>query len=401
LDESPKQDFLSLAQKNRVVRRIIQALEDRNDFLLVAHENPDEDCIASMAAFGLLVRKFNKRAAVLVCSPIPDQFRFLLEICHYNAIEVRNSCPDTRSEFSTLVILDTPKPSMLEPDPELQRMLKDPKVLKIEIDHHLSSDSVFSGDPGYRLVSEASATCELIGYLGFKIEADKDLLHRHQMEELFTRNLVLAILTGILGDTKMGVYLKNRKERWYYKWFSDRFETLLKQKTFKGTGNFSSKEDVFQAIASLSEDESACYNYLRERERFAEHIRYAALSDAESAVMNHRFGPETVAGVSKALADHLAESSGFLGLVGYDDDPQVSPFVQFRLRRSQVFTQLDLRSVLETLGITNGGGHPGAVGFRFERLHVPDILALAQSLVDKIEALVVKALEEGSAEKTV
>ena len=100
------------------------------------------------------------------------------------------------------------------------------------------------------------------------------------------------------------------------------------------------------------------------------------------------FGNDTIVAVSKALVDNFAETSGCLGLVGYYDDPSLSPFVQFRLRRSQSFTALDLREALVSLKMTNGGGHPGAVGFRIDRESVPDIKETARAFAGALAALV-------------
>jgi nanoRNase/pAp phosphatase (c-di-AMP/oligoRNAs hydrolase) len=95
-----------------------------------------------------------------------------------------------------------------------------------------------------------------------------------------------------------------------------------------------------------------------------------------------------VVAVSKALSDKLAESSGYLGLVAYRDDPALSPFIQLRLRRSSTYDGLDLRSVLEKLSIENGGGHPGAIGFRFERDKVGDMVDFCHSVMKRVNRLI-------------
>jgi nanoRNase/pAp phosphatase (c-di-AMP/oligoRNAs hydrolase) len=72
----------------------------------------------------------------------------------------------------------------------------------------------------------------------------------------------------------------------------------------------------------------------------------------------------------------------------YYDDPALSDFVQFRLRRSAKFIKTDLRDVLIRLNIENGGGHPGAIGFRVKRDEVADITTYVSKLVERIEDLV-------------
>jgi diguanylate cyclase (GGDEF)-like protein len=387
----PKSDIRTVAGKNRTSAAIVRALEERYSFLIFGHKDPDEDCVSSMVAFALLVNKFNKRPAIVLGPSVQDNFDYLINICRYNSIEVLREEADIRAfpaASSAIVLLDTPKPSMIDRGEIFQAMGSDPSVLKIELDHHLEADASYSGDPGYRLVYEACSTCEIIGRLALKLEGDKPLKYRHQIDEFLSRNLVLAILSGMIGDSQMGRYLKTRRERWFYSRFSALFERMLARKTKEGSGNFSSKEQVFEALAALSADEDACFRFMSARQVDLGGLRFAVLDAEASRYLFATYGNDTAVAVSKALVDKLAEASGFLGLVGYYDDPAVSPYAQFRLRRSQAFTGLDLRDALALLGIQNGGGHPGAVGFRVEREAVPDIEVSARSYAATLVAAV-------------
>jgi diguanylate cyclase (GGDEF)-like protein len=386
--ELSKREMATIAQKNRVIANIVRALEERDSFLIIGHQNPDEDCIAAMVSFGLLASKLNKKAAIAVGAGIPENFRFLLNICLYNSIIVIEGDIPPPPGFSTLVIMDTAKPEMIDRYPAYAPLLADSGILKLEIDHHLESDAIYSGDPGYRLVTEASSSCELVGLLAFKMERDRALMERHQLTELFTRNIVLSILCGIIGDSRMGKYLKTRRERWFYGWFSSMFERMLAQKTRSGSGNFSSKEQVFDALATLSRSEAECFAFIASKEAFSGRVKLAALDPSESAKMFTDYGMETAVAVSKAVVDRFAESSGYLGMVAYYDDPANSDFVQFRLRRSQSFTDLDLRAAIAELGILNGGGHPGAVGFRIPKSDVPDIHGLALTFARRLDNMI-------------
>jgi len=66
--------------------------------------------------------------------------------------------------------------------------------------------------------------------------------------------------------------------------------------------------------------------------------------------------------------------------------------VQFRLRRSHLFQKVDLRDFLSRNGIANGGGHPGAIGFRFERSQIIDMNRFSTELVEKAGAMVIDAM---------
>ena len=172
------------------------------------------------------------------------------------------------ADIDTVVLCDTPKPSMIEASPAVRELLKSPNVLRIEIDHHLAADSGYFGDEGYRFVTEASSASELIGHILLKLEGRKDLLERHQVTELFPRNLVLAILTGIIGDSNMGQYLKSRREKKYYQIFSAMFNDMLSRRTTKRT-NFFTMDEVFSELQKLSSHEQGCFGYMMERKKLS------------------------------------------------------------------------------------------------------------------------------------
>jgi diguanylate cyclase (GGDEF)-like protein len=380
--EEPKRGIPSVAGKNRVGANVARALEERDFFLIIGHKDPDEDCVSSMVAFALLANKLNKKSAIVLGSSVQDNFAYLINICRYNSIEILRAEDGLRempaSHSAALVLVDTPKPGMIDRVELYEDMRRDPSILKIELDHHLEADSAYFGDPGYRLVYEASSACEIIGRLALKMAGDERIKEKYQIDELLSRNLVLAILSGMIGDSQMGRYLKTPKERRFYARFSSIFEKLLQRKTRSGSGNFSSKEQVFKALAALSDDEDACFRFMSKGAETIGRVTLSVLGPEDSRFLSSTFGNDTAVVVAKALVDALAEKQGCLGLVGYYDDPAVSSFVQFRLRRSQAFASLDLRDALVRLGMKNGGGHPGAVGFRIEREEVPDIEAAAR-----------------------
>ncbi len=379
-----KVEIPTLRAKNRIIDAIIQEIIHKDSFLLLGHRNPDEDCIASLVAFGLLLGKFSKQTVISTCGRVPEQLSYLLKICSYNGILLHEGCFRTPLHPQVIVILDTPKPEMIDTDAAIEEALLDPQVRKIEIDHHLEADAAYSGDPGFRLVSDASSTCELIGLLALKLSCRQEILKQFGIQELFSRNFALALLTGIIGDSKMGKFLKTNKERWFYRTFSSLFDRMLQSKTEKGSSNFSSMEQVFQAIEALSNEEKACYEWIFAKHQEREGIAYSVFDQESSEQMFSQFGFDTVIAVTKSVADRLAELSGKVGLVAYYEPDNVSNLIQFRLRRASGYNKLDLRTVLETLQIKNGGGHPGAIGFRFPKEEVSDFSSLVEQILEGI-----------------
>ena len=384
-----KSRIWKIGEKNRIIDNIVDAMTSRHHFLLLGHKNPDDDCIAAMISCALILHMFYKNAIILIGGQIHERFRYLLDICRYNSIRILDADSRPPQAVDTVVVVDTPKPSMIEAG-RGAALLDNPEILRIELDHHLGADSEYIGDKGYRLVTEASSTCELVGHLLLKLRNKKALLERHQITELFPRNLVLTILTGIVGDSNMGQFLKSRREKRYYEIFSGMFNQLLSQRTTKST-NFYSKEDVYKELQSLSAEESACFTDMMAEKRVSASIGYVALSEAKSATLFASYGDDTVVSTARIVADRLAEDSGLLGLVAYFDSAAKGGLVQFRIRRSGQYKKLDLRTLLALFSLSNGGGHEGAIGFRMPPAEVGDFEAFVTRIVEGTETAIKQA----------
>jgi hypothetical protein len=374
MDANPasKVDIDSIAEKNMVAGRIAAALDEKSSFLLVGHRSPDEDCIASMVAFGLLASRLNREVSLYLSGAVHEQFSYLLKICGYNAITVLGDDSVLPESVDAVVALDTPKPDMLDLSEGIRSLIGRSSPLRIEIDHHLGADSAYFCERDYALVCSASSACELVGYLALKMDEARRPECEEEGKSLLARNFVLAVLTGIIADSRMGKYLKTPRERLFYERFSSIFDKMLAQKTAAGSGNFASKEEVFSAIARLSSGEEECYRRMMALRGRVGPLEYVILDEKQIAAIHDEYGEETLTTIAKSVADALAEESGKLGLVAYPDHPAVSDLMQFRLRRSHAYRDLDLRDLLPKLDATNGGGHPGAVGFRFPKSESPE-----------------------------
>ncbi|MCK5737412.1 MAG: phosphoesterase, partial [Spirochaetaceae bacterium] len=281
----------------------------------------------------------------------------------------------------TVIAFDTPKPDMLDFHEDLKPLLARDNILVMEIDHHLEADGAYIGDEGYRLVDEASSTCELIGYLAVKLEKKKSVVKQFGIGEIFSRNFVLSIVTGMVGDSKMGQFLKSRREKRYYRYFSRLFNKMLIRKTDKDSGNFSSIEDILSELEKLSGEEGSCSRDFLKYKKTQGPMSWIAMSEEETTPILESYDMDVIVTVAKYTANLLAEESGYVGLVAFYDPPDKSNLIQLRMRRSQNFKTLDLREVIGTLGITNGGGHEGAVGFRVPKTEVADFSSFIDGIV--------------------
>ena len=224
-----------------------------------------------MIAFAILLTKFDKTPQIYIDGYVPDTMNYLLSICKYNSIMLIDKNGKIQKNIDTIVICDTPKSDNLDINSKIKKLFKNKDVLKIEIDHHMGADSEYIEDKDYRLVTEASSSCELIGYLTLKLNNRKDILKNYLISDPFSRNLVLAIITGIVGDTNMGQYLKSRKEKKYYNIFAKTYNDMLMKSTVKET-NFTRIDEISDELHRLSIQEEECHNYIIKKKQFSNSI---------------------------------------------------------------------------------------------------------------------------------
>lgn len=73
-------------------------------------------------------------------------------------------------------------------------------------------------------------------------------------------------------------------------------------------------------------------------------------------------------------------------MIGYYDFADgTEGLVQFRLRRSHGFKEYDVRWVIDFFKIANGGGHQGAIGFRYPPAEIADIESFVDRLLNELE----------------
>ncbi len=382
-----KHAFKSLSERNRTVDRIFDIICAEQDFLLLGHDLPDEDCISSLVSMALLIAKFRKDVSIYIKDAIPDQLSYMANICAYNKIRILKGDETPERTPGAICVLDTPKPDMISLNDGIRKLLDDPAMMIIELDHHLSADAAYSGRKGYCLVHRASSTCELIGFLCYKLERRRDILERYGIDEILTRNLVLTMLTGMIGDTRFGLTMKTNRDVFFYNFFSRHFANRLRELSHKDSKNYSSMKDIFNTIQTLSSEEKNLYQMILEHAHFYGRTGYVILENDLSKQYLADIDYGVFVKVIKSITDFLAEKSGTIGLTVYYDRPEVSELVQFRIRASREASNIDLRTILADFSISDGGGHAGAIGFRIPAKDIPDLQAYVAGLLKKIESL--------------
>ncbi len=388
-----KRPFPTIQERNRTIERILTVIRERRSFLLLGHILPDEDCIASLVTMALLLGKFGKDVVIYLSNPIPNQLSYLSNICDYNAINLVIGNEPLLHDYEVVCVLDTPKPDMISLRPEMAALLKEERFIGgkpipiIEFDHHLSADAEYSGTEGYRFVHYATSTCELLALFCHKLERRKDLLAQYEIKNLFSRNIVLSLLTGMIGDTKNGLTLKNARDMFFYKFFTKRFSSILEASLRKNTQNYASTQDIFTSIQLLTVVEKDIYHELLSRARYSGRIGSVALTEEESMSFLAQTEYNIFVKAIKTVTDNLAEKSGVIGMTAYFDPPEISDLVQFRIRTARDIGGIDLRTILTDFSISDGGGHPGAIGFRVPKAAIGDSAKFVSRILKRLEEL--------------
>ena len=351
---------MTIGARNRVIKNIYYLMKTHRSFLILGHENPDEDCYASTVAGALLLRKFNKHVSIFLESVPSENLKFLTSICKYNKINIYyGTMPPIRS-VEVLCIFDTPKPDMVAANGCIYDFLNTPSIPKIEIDHHFDSDAAYSGDPAYSLVLHASSTCEILCRICYKLANHPELRQRYSIEELYSRNLVLTLLTGMLGDAKMGNYISNPHDKEVFDYFSKHLNLMLRISTHSEgrTKKIESMERLLDVMKTTDAETEKIYHAIIDRASYT--------------------------GMIKEATNAIAEKVEGIGISAYYDSPGKSNKIQCRIRASEAMRGIDLHPILSYFKITDGGGHPGAIAFRLPR----ESGKLLHSLLADIESFI-------------
>ncbi|MEL3907201.1 MAG: DHH family phosphoesterase [Treponema sp.] len=360
---------LSVGRRNRIISNIYSLVKKHRSFLIIGHKDPDEDCHASVVSCALILRKFNKHVSVFLESPPPENLKFLSSICKYNKINAYYGTMPLVRSTEVLCILDTPKPDMIAADGCIYDFLKNPSIPKVELDHHFHSDAEYAGDPDYSLVIHASSTCEILCRLCYKLATHPEIMHRYSIDELYSRNLVLALLTGMLGDAKMGNYLAKKQEKTRFEYFSKHLNLMLRLSTRSSetTKKIASMDRLLNVLESNDAETEKIYNTIINQAVYSQQIGSVILSEHESEAFFDVIEYGQFVGMIKSATNTIAEKAAGIGISAYYDSPAKSNKIQCRIRACEAVRGINLHPILSHFEITDGGGHPGAIAFRLPR----------------------------------
>jgi len=158
-------------------KKIINAIEKFNTFLIVSHVRPEGDSLGSQLAMANLLKAFGKDFVILNSDKVPAHYAFLPQV---NLIQ--NVIGRKKKKFDAAIVLDCPN---LARTGKVKNVIKDVGYI-INIDHHPGNENF--GEINWS-EKRASSAGELV-YRLFKASGSK-----------ITRQTALYLYIAILTDT--------------------------------------------------------------------------------------------------------------------------------------------------------------------------------------------------------
>lgn len=163
-----------------LVDKVISKILKHDKILLIVHENPDGDTLASASVVYQVLKRLGKDVAIVCKDPIPKPFLFLPEIDKIQSDMLFG-------DYELIIVIDCGDSRRTGFDRRLKDFVRNKKTL-INIDHHPKNDLHKIADINY-VDQSASSTAEIIWELIDKMMVEVD------------KNIATALLTGLYTDT--------------------------------------------------------------------------------------------------------------------------------------------------------------------------------------------------------
>jgi nanoRNase/pAp phosphatase (c-di-AMP/oligoRNAs hydrolase) len=306
---------------------VMKAMHSMQSPLIATHFRPDEDALGSSIAMAIHLRNLGNNPSLFLREG-ERMPKFLNEIIQSEGINIVHSV-STRYHDG-LILLDTAKAGLLEE--QVQELLDSTENI-VDIDHHLGEEVM--AKPELTLVSDkVSSAAEMVA----------NLFDDSQINE----NMAKALMAGILGDTKNLNFMVKKNTRYL----------IEKLERISGT----ERNDLFALLNDLSEADKAFINECLESTAENTVIVAGQPYNLKWVVVHKGKLNEEHRNWRKTLQDELgfARKADIVLIIYYD--PHKGKY-RGSLSAFNNGTKLDFRPTAKE--ISDGGGHPGAVGFDF------------------------------------
>ena len=360
------------------LREAISSINKSDSFFFSASQ--DADSVGSLVALALYLTLMGKKVFLFLPDPVDGRYHYLEEIIHHNYLEVIENEEGVRrihGQIETVVFFDTPNSDLIPFFPCISDSLLSGDAKVIEIDHHFGNDSKGISPNGIHLFRQSNATAEIVTEL---------LVDIHETNSEFPnpleqRNILVALMTGLLGDSisgeaahcqnaydkLMGLLRENLKKQTY-------LDALEEEPRLK---KIESPEDVLDYFDLMTKEHELCYETLEKKITYVNGVGFINLLDSTFKDCEGHCKPydsQWFVEVREALLSKVPERSGKIGILcSHGKTANGQNCIFLRLRRSTRYKGYDLRQaeddIRNVFGAKNylgGGGHPGAVSFRLQ-----------------------------------
>ena len=359
--------------------RAVSLVGEKESFLFCGDIDPDS--IGSMVSLALFLRLMDKQASVILPNGLNENLRYLINILSHNSIRIlktENDIKTLRSDVQVIVVCDTANAKLVPFCSVLLEEFVEKNVQVIEIDHHFGADSEAVTKDGIKLFREANATTEIIG------ELLQNLARKfpETVDPFSQRNILIGLITGLLGDTAGGKVIPLRKD---FDYWMEKLRGKLTQNTrwrkAKGgrlgdskNSKFESPEKIREYLDHLSSEQEEYLAVLKDRIDKKDGFGFLNLMSSAFKEVENICKPKRsdwFVDILGFLLNHIPEEAGKVGVVCYEGkNAEGESCIFIKLRRSNAYDGFDLRQMEEPIKkafggyYMGGGGHSGAASFR-------------------------------------
>jgi nanoRNase/pAp phosphatase (c-di-AMP/oligoRNAs hydrolase) len=375
----------------------VSLINSSNSFLFSGDIDPDS--VGSMLSLSLYLDQLDKKVFIVIPGPLGDNLDFFEKIIHHNSIRILRSQEDIESvkdEIEAVIFCDTANTKLVPFYPYISESILSKKPNVIEIDHHFGADSEELTDYGTKLFRNANANTEIIGDV-LKTLHDENPERPNPFSQ---RNIILGLITGILGDTVGGkvIHYQEDYDYWMEK-LGEQLKNITRWRDSDGkrsedckTAKFGAPEQILDYLNKLTEDQESCLNLLNARIESKGSMGFLNLLPSTYQEVHgtcQAFESDWFVDIMGLLLNSVPEKSGHAGIVIFEGaNAEGEDCIFIKIRRAVDFTGVDLRAaedkIKELFGdlYMGGGGHAGAVSFRIHRLEEKELLTRLDNLFD-------------------
>jgi nanoRNase/pAp phosphatase (c-di-AMP/oligoRNAs hydrolase) len=383
------------------LERAVLLIGEKENFLFCGDIDPDS--VGSMVSLALFLRLMDKQAAVILPNGLNENLSYLTSILNHNSIRILNTeheIRDLRNSIEVVIVCDTANAKLIPFFTTLQEEFVQKNVPVVEVDHHFGADSEAVTEGSIKLFREANATTEIIG------ELLQNLAKKfpETTDPFSQRNILIGLITGLLGDTAGGNAAPFKKDfdYWMKKLEGRLAENTRWRKTENGrsgdskNSKFETPKQIREYLDCLTVQQEEYLAVLMNRIDRQGGLGFLNLMNSVYKEIEDICKPNDSGWFTDILGfllNHVPEETGKVGVVCYNGkNAEGEDCIFIKLRRSTGYDGFDLRRVEGPIKrafdgyYMGGGGHSGAASFRVTSHDEKEFFLRFQPVADFIKS---------------